>query len=703
MRIPNLALNTSFKPHPDTSVVVVTLYGGDDLWARAFESVLRYTPDEVPICIFEDRFPNSEAIEIAHSIYAEHGSGKLVFLHRNKTNLGVVANLNLAFQLLTPANVVVLNSDVIVGENWLRGLEAGLQDPTVATVTALSTNSTIFTVPAASILLGSNPSIAEVNNVAQKIWNSVNPNFPEVPTTVSCCALFRRRAFEVAGYLDEFFSPGYGEETDFSLRCIEYGFRHVAAENVVVYHEGGVSFGATKQISVRKENNDREVLKRYPYLKNVVRDLELNQNHPLNVAIRFNDAILGGLNILIDGTLINENHTGTFVGALGLIQGISNNQAVNQVTITVSADRIRSMRNLFKKFSIKVQVMSFHQMQEGEFDIGLIPHQAYNPQVFDWMKDHVQRRLIWHLDFIATSIPGYHRDSRVYFESIANLQRTIAVSDGILFLTADAVALAQSKGLNIDKSRVYVVPAAPDINLKVRKDSFLKVGDLGNYILVLGVGYKHKNREYVMRAFNSVKEELAEVNLVFAGPEPTLGSDDIVLNDSVIDLGRVTDSERSSLIKNAKLVISASIVEGFGLAPLEAAALGSVPLVTKTFGYQSHGWAPYWIDLDDTQKFKSTLLELITNDNSRLAQLKSWEENVKRYSWDTSADAFISASFDCLSKPQRNHEGFNLEELKINWKGQIAQIVLKSGLFPVGSIQRSFLRSNLEKYRKFFK
>ena len=687
--IPTFEYPSSLGLLPDSRAIAITLFGGGDLWAKSFRSVLQNTPHEVPIVIFEDAFKNDLAIEIAHEVYAEMAFDRPVFLNRNKKNLGVVANLNLAFKLLSPADVVVLNSDVIVGANWLLGLEGALKDPTIATVTALSTNSAIFSVREAANVLGSDPTVAEVEDVANRIWSRVIPVYPEVPTTVSCCALFRRSAIEIAGDLDEYFSPGYGEETDFSLRCMQFGFRHVAADNVLVYHEGGASFGNSKQVSTRKSQNDKEVERRFPFFRKMVTDLENDRQHPLNIAIRLCDSIIRGLEIVFDGTLINDNHTGTYVGAVGLLHGLAEHAWVRQVSVVCPPDRVRAMRTMFQKMNLSVYVISYSQLREGDFDLGFVPHQVYNPQVFDWMKDHTYRRIIWHLDFISTTIPRYFHNSDSFFFTKNVVRRSFKESDGILFLTTDAIDLARSKGLEVDSNRTFVVPCAPDINIKpvgIDSKEFAKMPD--EYILVLGLGFLHKNRAFIEMIFSGICSDFPNTWLVFAGPYPTSGGDKLNLGQRVLELGKVNDSMRSQLIKSALLVISASVVEGFGLAPLEAAVLDTVSVVSKTLGHRSHGEAPFWIDLCSLSNSTTTVSHLLRDEVARAEQLNAWKMNVANYGWERSATDFVSAAFSVMAMTNRQFTIDNSTAIQLNWKGRVVDFIRRSGLVPEGTYRK---------------
>ena len=47
---------------------------------------------------------------------------------------------------------------------------------------------------------------------------------------------------ELIGDFDSEFTPGYGEEVDFSQRCRANGLCHVVADDVFVLHHGGGSF-----------------------------------------------------------------------------------------------------------------------------------------------------------------------------------------------------------------------------------------------------------------------------------------------------------------------------------------------------------------------------------------------------------------------------------------------------------------------------
>ena len=66
---------------------------------------------------------------------------------------------------------------------------------------------------------------------------------PSLPTAVGHCMFVRRSALDLVGDFDPAFSPGYGEEVDFSQRCLRAGLSHVLADDVLVLHHGGGSFG----------------------------------------------------------------------------------------------------------------------------------------------------------------------------------------------------------------------------------------------------------------------------------------------------------------------------------------------------------------------------------------------------------------------------------------------------------------------------
>ena len=71
---------------------------------------------------------------------------------------------------------------------------------------------------------------------------------PTIPTAVGHCVYIRRHALDLVGGFDETFSPGYGEEVDFSQRAVAHGFRHVCADDVFTSTTAAArSFGADRR------------------------------------------------------------------------------------------------------------------------------------------------------------------------------------------------------------------------------------------------------------------------------------------------------------------------------------------------------------------------------------------------------------------------------------------------------------------------
>jgi GT2 family glycosyltransferase len=73
----------------------------------------------------------------------------------------------------------------------------------------------------------------------------------------------RGELFRQFGFFDTVFSPGYGEENDFSMRIRRGGWRVALANRALAFHVGGASFGrdSAAELQLRNEIVFR---RRYP-------------------------------------------------------------------------------------------------------------------------------------------------------------------------------------------------------------------------------------------------------------------------------------------------------------------------------------------------------------------------------------------------------------------------------------------------------
>ena len=162
----------------------------------------------------------------------------------NEENLGFVATVNRGMQLHPERDVLLLNSDTLVVNDWLdRIYAAAYASPNVATVTPFSNNATICSYPTfcQDNELPSNTPLAKLDQLCA----AVNAEqYVDVPTGVGFCMYIRRAILDKIGYFDvETFGKGYGEENDFCQRAIQAGWVNRFALDVFVQHTGNVSFG----------------------------------------------------------------------------------------------------------------------------------------------------------------------------------------------------------------------------------------------------------------------------------------------------------------------------------------------------------------------------------------------------------------------------------------------------------------------------
>ncbi|HLY94839.1 MAG TPA: glycosyltransferase, partial [Gaiellaceae bacterium] len=304
----------------DWPVVCIPVYGAHSLFVACLRSVLSHTPLDVPIVVADDASPDrdSEAFvrEIAAGVGFEHEFWYLLQPH----NLGFVENVNTVFDATAPADVILLNSDTEVGPEWAERLRAAAySDTTIATASAFTNHGTILSVPFRNQPQPDLPPGLAVDPAATAVAEASLRLYPRIPTALGHCVYVRRSAIDLVGTFDPAFSPGYGEEVDFSQRCVLRGLVHVAADDVLVLHRGSASFTANS----RQEEHEQEIARRYPYYHLVVDRAANRQTGPLprSLAIAAR-ALEGRPKVTIDARCLGPTVTGTQVHALELIHAL---------------------------------------------------------------------------------------------------------------------------------------------------------------------------------------------------------------------------------------------------------------------------------------------------------------------------------------------------------------------------------------------
>lgn len=241
--------------------VLIPVYGGAQETLRCLWTVLN-APVETPheVVVINDAGPVPELNAMLRSL-----AGRGLFtLEQHRSNQGFVKTVNHGLRLHRERDVVILNSDTEVYNDWLdRLLRHAADHPRLATITPLSNNATICSYPEtlSDNRLGLEIAHADIDRLAAEVNRG---HHVTAPTGVGFCMYMRRDAIRDIGLLDErHFGRGYGEENDFCQRAIRRGWNNALACDVYVRHVGSVSFKG--EASERTARAIRTLAKLHPH------------------------------------------------------------------------------------------------------------------------------------------------------------------------------------------------------------------------------------------------------------------------------------------------------------------------------------------------------------------------------------------------------------------------------------------------------
>ena len=127
--------------------VIIPIYNALDYVKKCIDSVRKNTDlKENRLILIDDKSPDTKVKEYLNQLKAEISSENIIILY-NEENLGFVGTVNKGMQY-SNSDVLLLNSDTEVSENWLERMKkCAYSEKNVATVTALSNNATLASVP----------------------------------------------------------------------------------------------------------------------------------------------------------------------------------------------------------------------------------------------------------------------------------------------------------------------------------------------------------------------------------------------------------------------------------------------------------------------------------------------------------------------------------------------------------------------------
>ncbi len=580
-------------------VVAVPIFNAFDEVRACTEAIWRHAPEDVPLLLVDDASPDEDALaRLERAAAMRQPERRTTVLLRRASNGGFVESANLAFGVAGRADVVLVNSDVQVAANWIQGLHAAVTvDNTVASASCLTNHGSILSVPERNQPTSCLPRGLDLARAADLVSRGSPKLHPHIPTAVGHCVYFRRIALDAVGVFSTAFSPGYGEEVEWSQRAVGMGFTHVLADDVFVFHSGGASFGAGSDWASRRERHDALVARRHPYYLQYVKSVSEDATSPLAASLLAARRSLNGLTVLIDGSCLGMSLTGTQRVVLELTGALAADDRVGRIELLVPDVLPGYVRAFLRDIPnvAPVTARTVNLKPSAKADVVFRPYQFTSLAEVQQLERLGHRLVVLQLDFIAYQNPAYFASYGEWVRYRATQRLALTAVDGVGFISQRIYDQAAQAHL-LPKSTAWAVvhPGVHGAHLSEPARPPAGVDGLGlarGFLLQLGAAFAHKNRLFTLRLAEQLWMSGWEGTLVLAGAEPASGSSAPYEREwlahrpewarKTVILGGVSEAEKNWLYANASLVVYPSISEGFGLVPFEAAEFGTPCLSTR--------------------------------------------------------------------------------------------------------------------------
>ena len=218
-----------------------------------------------------------------------------------------------------------------------------------------------------------------------------------------------------------------------------------------------------------------------------------------------------------------------------------------------------------------------------------------------------------------------------------------------LYGTAEDKITVLYSGVN---RRIKRVEAGAELQRTLAKHGLAGV----NYVLSVGTLQPRKNYSRVIEALSALRGMGHDLHYAIAGGSGWLEGEMLRtierhdMKNYVHLLGFVEDSELPALYSGARMLVMASLYEGFGLPILEAMACGT-PVISGSLSSlpEVAGDAALLVDPYDADAIRDAMLRLKLDSALRVSLIERGYEQAKRFSWERAAMQLKSIYYGMLN------------------------------------------------------
>lgn len=365
------------------------------------------------------------------------------------------------------------------------------------------------------------------------------------------------------------------------LMLLRQGWRHVAAPGVALQWDPVAVAAAAAAPGDGSEDPGA-------YCPATIADIVGPANLGLSTHIGWAQSRLTPLTIVVDGACLDGDlHTGTQHVVLEVSRQLAAVRPDASILVAVPASYVKAVRQHLAGSG----VTAVERGPDIEADVMYRPYQMLRLDELDAVMAVGRRRLVGQLDMIGFSNPFYHPSPQL-FSFARNVQRELMrASDGVTFISEYGRRAALSECPDLAPARLHVVSCGadpePSVDAEAPPAAASRVAT--PFVLCISATFWHKNRGHAISTFGRLAASGYEGGLVIIGPEPFYGrstdADDEILStlpdevsERVLRFGTATEWDKWWLLEHADAVLYPSVLEGFGLIPFEAAAVGTPAL-----------------------------------------------------------------------------------------------------------------------------